>query len=206
MRGHKWLLIGAVVGVAIALGHVPYLAGAARTLAETALRLVDSGGAHLIHAVAKRGAPRRVVLGLTALVAVLAPGVTALLLVLAARGTLRLRAIVGILLAVLGATSFYYHPHGVATGAIVLGLAVAGIAVVATGPLVVAPLAALAGLIGATYLPRLLFHQNAVEGGAVREMHTALFARPGDPTALKVALVVVAAVPFVFALRWVLRR
>jgi hypothetical protein len=72
--------------------------------------------------------------------------------------------------------------------------------------LVVAPLAALAGLIGATYLPRLLFHQNAVEGGAVREMHTALFARPGDPTALKVALVVVAAVPFVFALRWVLRR
>jgi hypothetical protein len=206
MPGRKWLLIGAVVGVAIALGHVPFVAGGARALADTALRLVGSGGNHLISAVADHGAPRRVVLGLAALVGVLAPGVTAMLLVLAARGTLRLRAIVALLIAVLGATSFVYQPHGVAIRAVVLGLVVAGIAVAATGPLVAAPLAALAGLIGGTYLPHLFTHQNAVEGGAVRAMHTALFSRPGDPTALRVALLVVAVVPFVLALRWVVRR
>jgi hypothetical protein len=204
--GRKWLLIGAVLGVAIALGHVPVVTGGARALADTALRLVSSGGQRLIRATAKRGAPQRVVLGVESLVAVLAPGVTALLLVLAARGTLRLRAIVGLLVAVLGATSFIYQSHGSAVDAVILGLVVAGLAVALTGPLVAAPLAALAGLIGGSYLPHLLTHDNAVDGAAVRAMHTALFARPGDPTALRVALLVVAVVPFVLALRWVLRR
>jgi hypothetical protein len=206
MAGRKWMLIGLVIGIILAVGHVPYLAGASRALAETALRIVGSGGQHLISAVAHRGAPRRVVLGLTSLVAVLAPGATALLLVLAARGTLRLRAIVGLLLAVLAVASFFYHPHGVAAGVAVLALAAAGIAVTASGPLVAAPLALLAGLIGGTYLPRLVRHQSTVERGAVRAMHTALFAHPGDPTGLQVALVVVAAVPFAFALRWVFHR
>ncbi len=206
MAGRKWLLIGVVLGVVIALGHVPYLAGAARALAETALRLVGSGGTHLINAVAHTGAPRRVVLGFTSLVEVLAPGVTGLLLILGARGTLRLRAVVGLLLAVLGVASFFYHPHGVAAGVVVLALVAAGIAVAATGPLVAGPLAALAGLIGGTYLPRLFFHQTTVERSAVRAMHTALFSNPGDPTVLQVALVVVAAVPFAVALRSIVRR
>jgi hypothetical protein len=200
------LLIGAVLGVAVAVGRVPYFAGAARALAETALRLVDSGGDDLIGHVARTGAPRRVVLGLSAFVAVLAPGLTALLLVLAARGTLRLRAVVGVLLAVLGVASFFYHPHGIATGVVVLALVVAGVAVVATGPFVAAPLAALAGLIGATYLPRLVTHSNRVEHVAVEAMHRAVYARAGDPTALRVALLVLAAVPFALAVRFLLRR
>jgi hypothetical protein len=200
------LIIGAVLGVAVALGHVPYLAGAARSLADTALRLVGSAGAHVISGVAHVGAPRRVVLGLQSLVEVVAPGITALLLVLAARGTLRLRAVVGILVALLGAAAFIYEPGGDATGAIFLALAVAGIAVVATGPLVALPLAALAGLIGASYLPHLIAHRASVEGGAVRAMHTALYGHPGDPTGLQVALVIVAAIPFAFALRKVVRR
>jgi hypothetical protein len=206
MVGRKWLLIGVILGVVVAVGHVPYLAGAARALAETALRLVGSGGNRLIHAVAHTGAPRRVVLGSTALVAVLAPGVTALLLVLAARGTLRLRAIVGVLLAVLGVASFFYHPRGTAIGVVVLALAVSAIAVAATGPFVAAPLAALAGLIGGTYLPHLVLHQSGADRRAVRAMHTALFAHPGDPTALQAVLVVVAAVPFALAVRRVVRR
>jgi hypothetical protein len=206
MPGRKWLFIGAVLGVAIALGRVPFVGGGARALADTALRLVGSGGKHLISGVAHSGAPRRVVLGFAALVGVLAPGVTAMLLVLAARGTLRLRAVVALLVAVLGVTSFVYQSNGVAIRAVVVGLVVAGIAVAATGPLVAAPLAALAGLIGGTYVPHLIAHQTAVEGGAVSAMHTALFARAGDPAALRVALVVVAVVPFAVALRWVVKR
>jgi hypothetical protein len=206
VSGRKWLFIGAILGVAIAFGHVPYLAGAARDLAETALRVVASGGAHVVSGLAHTGAPKRVVLGISALVSVLAPGVTALLLVLAARGTLRLRAVIGLLLALLGAATFFYESNGHATGALLLALAVAGIAVLATGPLVAAPLAALAALITSTYLPRLLWHRNAIEGPAVRALHTALYARPGDPDGLQVALVVVAIVPFAFALRSLLRR
>ena len=206
MPGRKWLIIGAVLGVAVAAGHVPILAGGARALADTALRLVNSGGQRLIRATAKSGAPQRVVLGLSSLVAVLAPGVTALLLVLAARGTLRLRAVIGLLVAVLGATSFVYQPHGAAVGAVILGLVVGGLAVALAGPLVAAPLAALAGLIGGSYLPHLVAHDNAVDGAAVRAMHTALFARPGDPAALRVVLLVLAVVPFALALRWVLHR
>jgi hypothetical protein len=206
MAGRKWLFIGAVVGVAIAFGHVPYLAHAARTLADTALRLVSSGGNRLVADVARTGVPKRVVLGLASLVSILAPGVTVVLLVLAARGTLRLRAVVGLLLALLGAASFVYQSHGAATEAVVLGLVIGGIAVLATGPLVAAPLAALAGLIAATYLPRLLLHARPLQASAVSAMHTALFARPGQPTGLEVGLVVVAVVPFVLALRWVLRR
>ena len=205
MAGRRWLLIGAVLGVAVALGHVPFVAGGARALADTALQLVGSGGKHLISGVAHTGAPRRVVLGFAALVGVLAPGVTALLLVFGARGTLRLRAVVALLIAVLGASSFVYQPHGVAIRAVVVGLMVAGVAVAATGPFVVAPLAGLAGLIGGTYVPHLLAHQDAVDG-PVRAMHTALYAHPGDPSALRVGLVVIALVPFLLALRWVLRR
>lgn len=200
------MIIGTVVGVAIALGRVPFLAGGARGLADTALRLVGSGGNDLISTVAHHGAPRRVVLGLAALVGVLAPGITALLLVLAARSTLRLRAVVGLLIAVIGGATFIYQPNGVAIRGVVIALVVAGIAVAATGPLVAAPLAALAGLIGGSYLPHLIADQNGVEGGAVQAMHTALWGHPGDPTALRVTLVVVAVVPFVLALRWVVRR
>jgi hypothetical protein len=205
MVGRKWLLIGVVLGVAIALGHVPFLAGAARGLAETALSLVASGGTHLTHAVAKTGAPKRVVLGFASIIAVLAPGVTALLLVLGARGTLRVRAVVGVLLAVLGVASFFYHPAGVASGVVALALIVAAIAVVATGPLVAAPLAALAGLIGAAYLPRLIAHAR-IERGAIEAMHQAIYGRPGDPLVLRVILVVVAVVPFALALRYVVRK
>jgi hypothetical protein len=205
MVGRKWLLIGAVLGVAIAFGHVPFLAGAARAMAETALSLVASGGTHLIHAVAKTGAPRRVVLGFAAVVAVLFPGVTALLLVIGARGTLRVRAVAGVLLAVLGVASYFYHPAGVATGVITLALVVAAIAIVASGPLVAAPLAALAGLIGAAYLPRLIAHAR-VERGAIEAMHQAIYGRAGDPLVLRVVLVVVAVVPFALALRYVVKR
>jgi hypothetical protein len=206
MPGRKWLVIGAVLGIAVALGHVPFIAGAARALAETALSIVSSGGTHLIHAVAKTGAPRRVIFGFTALIAVILPGLTALLLVVAAKGTLRLRAVAGVVLAVLGVASFFYHPAGVATGVVTVALVVAAIAIAASGPLVAAPLAGLAGLIGGAYLPRLITHHAAIEKNAVETMHRALYGHSGDPTWLQVAIVIVAFVPFLLAIRSILRK
>lgn len=206
MRGRIWLIIGAIVGVAMALGHVPYFAGAARAMADTALRLVGGGGNDVIRWASATGAPQRVVLGLGALIAVLAPGLTAWLLVGAARGTLRLRAVAAVVLAVLGVTAYFYHPKGVATGSLVLAFALAGLAIVATGPLVAAPLTALAGLIGGTYLPALWHHRATAERSATEAMHQAIFARPGDPLLLRVVLLVVAAVPFLLGLRAVFRR
>lgn len=198
------MIIGAVVGIAVGLGRVPFLAGAARSLADTAQQLVADGGRHLINGVAASGAPQRLVLALTALIGVLLPGVTALLLVVAARGTLRLRSIVALALVALGALSYVYHPKGIATGELVLALAVAGLAVVLSGPLLVAPLAGLAALIGTMFLPQLVSGNASPALNNVNLFHQALTGNPGTPALLQVVLLVIAAIPFAYAGRMIL--
>lgn len=206
VRGRVWLLLGAAVGVGIGIGAVPYLAGAAHALADTSERLVGSAGHRLIHAAAASGAPRRLVLGITAVCAVLVPGAASLALVIAARSTLRIRALVALATVAIGAASFAYQPSGVASGVLVLALAVSAMAVAASGPLVAAPLAGLAGLMGAEYLPNLATGQRAVTAASVNDLHSALFGSPGTPLVLRVVLLVVAAVPFAAAARLLLRK
>lgn len=206
MKGRIWLIIGAALGIAVAVGRVPYLAGAGRALATTAERLVLSGANRLIADAASAGASKRVVLGLASLIAVILPGLTALLLIVAARGTLRIRAIIAVLVAALGAASFAYQPHGQAAGVLVLAMLVAGLAVTLTGPLLAAPLALGAGLIGGGYLPTLVSGGLAASQSSVNAMHLALFDKPGTPAVLQVALLVVAALPFAWAARLILFR
>lgn len=206
MKGRVWLLIGVALGVAVAIGRLPYLAGAGRSLAATAERLVLSGANRIIAAAASAGASKRAVLGLGAVVAVILPGLTAFLLVVAARATLRIRAVIAVLIVALGAASYAYQPHGNATGVLVLALVVAGLAVALTGPLVAAPLALGAGLIGGEYLPTLVSSGMAATQSSVNAMHLALFNRPGTPAALQVAMLVVAAVPFAWAAKSILAR
>ena len=200
-----WLVVGALVGVGIAVGDVPYLAGAARSLADDAQRLVGTGGSQIVTSVARHGAPKRLVLGVTAVLSVLLPGVTALLLVIAARGTLRVRALIAVLVAALGVASFAYQPHGVAFGAVGLALAVAAVAVALTGPLVTAPLCVLAGLIGGEYLPRMLSTHPAVAGAAISNLHLALTGVAGTPLWVRVILLLVAVVPLAVATRLILK-
>ena len=206
MRGRFWLLLGVAVGVAVAIGRLPYLAGAGRSLATTAERLVLSGANRIIAAAASAGASKRLVLGLGSVVAVILPGLTALLLIVAARASLRIRAVIAVLIVALGAASYAYQPHGSATGVLVLALAVAGLAVTLTGPLVAAPLALGAGLLAGEYLPSLVSNGMAATQSSVNAMHMALYDRPGTPTALQVAMLVVAAVPFAWAARLILSR
>lgn len=204
MRGRVWLLIGAVVGVAVAAGHLPYLAGAGRTLASTAEHLVLSGANRIISGAASAGAPKRVVLGLGGVIAVILPGTTALLLVVAARATLRLRAVIAVLIVALGAASYVYHSQGHATGVLLLALAVGALAVVVTGPLVAAPLTLGAGLIGGEYLPTLVNNRLAASTSSVNAVHMAIYNKPGTPAALEVALLIVAILPFAWAAKLVL--
>jgi hypothetical protein len=136
---------------------------------------------------------------------VLVPGVTALLLMYAARGTLRLRAVIGVLVVALGIAAFFYLPHGVAAGVAVLAFAAAGIALAATGPLVAAPLAALAALIATSFLPRILASHSTLPNVPVTALHEALFATPGSPLWLRVVVLVLAALPFALAARLVVR-
>jgi hypothetical protein len=205
MRGRSWIVGGAVVGIAVAAGHIPFLAGAARSLSDTAQHLVNDGGTRLIRAVASSGAPMRLVLGLTAVVAVLLPGATSLVLVAAARSTLRLRAIASVIVVALGIAAYFYQPKGVATGEIALALAVAGVAVALSGPFVAAPLAALAALIGAEFLPQIVEGRSTLATANVGALHQALVNRAGAPAWLQVVLLAVAAVPFAFAARLLLR-
>lgn len=204
MSGRIWIVLGVLIGVAMGVGHFPYFSGAAGSLADTALHIVGTVGLTIVHDAAHAGAPRRVVQGLQAMVAVVIPGLTAWLLILAAKGTLHLRTVVGVLVAALGVAAFFYLPGGSAVGVFVLALAAAGLAVAATGPLVAAPLAALAALIATVYLPRLITDHSVLPAGPVETLHRALFATAGSPLWLQVVLLVVAVAPFVLAARRVL--
>lgn len=203
MRGRWWLVAGAILGIAIGVGNVAYLAGAASSLSDTAQRIVGSGALTLLHSAARAGAPRRAVEGLLAVLAVLVPGATALLLVVAARSSLRVRQLIGILLVVLGAVAFVYLSYGPALGVALLALAVAGLAVSATGPLVAAPLVAVAALIGTEFLPRIVSDPETLPNVPASTLHHALFGTPGSPLWLKVVLLALAALPFGIAARLV---
>jgi hypothetical protein len=203
VRGRVWLVVGVVAGIAVAAGHLPFLAGAARSLAATAERLVLSLGDRIISGAARTGAPQRVVLGFSGLLAVLVPGVAALLMIVAAKASLRIRSLVAILIVAVGAASFVYQSHGAASGVLLLALAVAGLAVALTGPVVAFPLALAAGLIGATFLPTLFANHFAATQKSVNALHQAIYGHPGQPVALQVALLVVAILPFAWAARMV---
>jgi hypothetical protein len=205
VRGRLWLVLGAVAGIAIAAGHLPYLAGAGRSLANTAERLVGSGANRLIQDASLAGIPGRAVLAAGGLLAALLPGITALLLVLAARATLRLRAVVAVLVVALGAASYLYEPHGEASGTLILALVVAAAAVALSGPLVAAPLAGAAALIGGVFLPTLVTKGRIVTQASVNDIHTAVFGRPGTPGVLVAAVLILAVIPFFFAARLVVR-
>jgi hypothetical protein len=205
MKGRSWLVLGVAAGIAVGVGKLAYFAGAASSLSDTSQRLVGSAGLTLVRDAASHGAPQRVVEGASAVLAVLVPGVTALLLVYAARGTLRLRSVIGVLLAALGVAAFFYLPHGAAAGVAVLAFAAAGLVVVATGPLVAAPLAALAALIATGFLPRLVASHSNLPNVPVAELHEALFQSAGSPLWLQIVVLALAALPFAFAARLVVR-
>ena len=203
VRSRIWLILGVVVGLAVSAGKLPFVAGAARSLADSAQSIIGSAGHKLINAVAKRGGPRRAVEAVQSVLAILVPGATALLLIVAARATIVLRRIVAVLLVVVGFAAYAYQPGGVATGAVVLAIAVAAAAVMVTGPLVLAPLAALAGLIGGEFLPRLLERHSTLPNAPVAALHQALFNSTGNPVALRIVVLVLAVVPFALAARLV---
>jgi hypothetical protein len=203
VKGRVWLILGVIVGIAVAAGRLPYLAGAGRSFAASAEHLVLSGANRIISGAAKHGAPKRVVLGIGGVLAVLVPGVTALLLIFAARVSLRIRTLISLLIVAVGAASYVYQPHGEATGVLLLALAVAGLAVALTGPVVAFPLSLLAGLIGASFVPPLFSKHFAATQNAVNSLHVAIYNRPGHPLALQVALLVVALIPFAWAAKLV---
>ncbi len=74
-----------------------------------------------------------------------------------------------------------------------------------TGPLVAAPLAGLAALIGAEFLPQIVEGRSTLATANVAAFHQALVNRAGIPTWLQVVLLVVAAVPFALAARLLVR-
>jgi hypothetical protein len=191
--------------VAIEIGKLPYFAGAATSLSDTALRVVGSGGHTLVRDAARHGVSRRVVNGVTAVLSVLVPGLTALLLIYAARTTLHLRSVIAVLVAALGVAAFFYLPHGTAIGVAALAFAAAGIAIAATGPLVAAPLAAVAALIGTAFLPRILASHSTLPNLPVSVLHEAIFATAGSPFWLRVVVLVIAALPFGLAARLIVR-
>jgi len=204
VRGRFWLLLGVAIGLAVSLGRLPFLAGAGRALADTSLHMVAGAARRLLAGAASSGAPRRAVLGVAGLLAVVLPGLTALLLVIAARATIRVRGLLAAVLAVLGVCSFFYEPGIRAWGALVLGLTLATLAVAVSGPVLVAPFVAAATLIGAQFLPT-LFRSGRVAQEALSAVHVALFGAPATPAWLQVLMFGLAVLPFLLAARLALR-
>jgi hypothetical protein len=205
VKGRVWLVVGVAVGIAIGIGKIPYLAGAATSLSDTSLRIVGTAELSIIRASGGHGATRRVVEGIAAVLGILVPGVTAVLLIYVARATLRVRSVIAVLLLGLGFAAFVYLPKGPALGVVLLAIVAAGIAVLASGPLIAAPLAALAALIGTSYLPRLLSAHSTIPHVPVEELHQALYGSAGSPFWLRVIVLVVAALPFAWAARLAVR-
>lgn len=203
MKGRIWLVLGVAIGIAIGVDRLAYFAGAAGSLSDTAERLVRSGFLALIAPGDRRHSLGRAVGGFLSFVDLLVPGATALLLVAAARLSLHLRALIGLAVVILGATSFHYLSAGSAAGTLALALGAGLLAVFATGPLLATPLVALAALIGTRFLPRLVSGRRSVPRLAVAGLHRALFGTPGAPLWLVIAVLIVAAVPFAVAARLV---
>ncbi len=131
-----------------------------------------------------------------ALLVVVVPGLAALLLVVAARSALRLRGLVAVLLVGLGVAAYAYQPGRTASEALIVTLVLAGVAVVAAGPLVAAPLCALAGLIGAEFVSRLVANRGALSDSVAAGVHQAVYHTGGSSLALHAGVLVLAAVPF----------
>ena len=211
MKGKFWLLVGVAIGVFIWVAKVPYLAGAGQSFATTLEKVVSS----VAHWIASTGpsvstksgsynTSPRIVDGFSGLGSALLPGITAVILIFAAKSVRRIRWVVAILLAALGVASFSYFSHGSAMGVLILALVVAFLSVTMAGPLVVTPLCALAALIACEYLPQ-LFNSKALTNGPVDLIHTAFWSSPGQPSWLQLVVFVVACAPFALAGRLVLR-
>jgi hypothetical protein len=206
MRGRVWLVLGAAAGVAMAVLHVGSVADPARSLANSAQKVVGTGGHKLLSSAAGHGAPRPTIQAVAALLVVVVPGVTALLLVAAARSALRLRGLVAVLLLGLGVAAYAYQPGRTASEALVVAVVLAAVAILASGPLVAAPLCALAGLIGVEFVPRLLANRAAMSNDAAAAVHQAVYHTGGSSLALQAGVVVLAVVPFVLIARLILSR
>ena len=89
---------------------------------------------------------------------------------------------------------------------LLLVLVIASVAVAFTGPLVAAPLAALAGLIAGEFLPGLVQSSRVVTQRSVSDLHQAIFGHPGTPTLLQLAVLLLALIPFAVAARLVFWR
>ena len=206
MRGRGWLILGAAAGVAIGFAHVGQVADPARSLANGAQQAVGSGGHRLLSSAAGHGAPRTAVETVGALLVVVVPGLAALLLVVAARSALRLRGLVAVVLVGLGVAAYAYQPGRTASEALVVALVLAGVAVVAAGPLVAAPLCALAGLIGAEFVSRLVANRGALSDTVAAGVHQAVYHSAGSSMLLQVGVLVLAAVPFAVIARLILSQ
>ena len=152
MKGRIWLIVGVVVGVAIGIGKLPYFDGAATSLCDTALASRRHRGldAHPRRCQPRRATPshRRARGGTCDS----RPGCDGTSTHRRRGATLRLREVIAVLLAALGIASFFYLPGGTAVGVALFALLAAGLVVAVTGPIVVAPLAALASLIATVFL------------------------------------------------------
>jgi hypothetical protein len=206
MRGRVWLVLGAAAGVAMAVLHVGSVADPARSLANSAQQVVGTGGHKLLTSAAGHGAPRRAVQAVAALLVVLVPGVTALLLVAAARSALRLRGLIAVLLVGLGVAAYAYQPGRTAWEALVVAVVLAAVAILASGPLVAAPLCTLAGLIAAEFVSRLLANRAALSHQAAAAVHQAMYHTGGSSLGLQAGVLVLAAVPLVVTARLILSR
>ncbi len=205
MKGRVWIIGGAVVGLVVALTHLQFVYGATVSLTNAAQSIVGSVANKIVSASAQNGAPKRVVQAISVLVALAIPGFTALFLIFVAKSAARVRVLLGAVLAVFGVLAYAYEPKGIASGALVLGLGVAAVAIGATGPFLVAPLSAMAGLIAGSFLPNVLSSSGALPNAPVETFNQAVFGSTGAPIVLRVALMIVCCTPFAYAAKMALK-
>lgn len=162
-QGSMWVLAGVVIGLGLSLGRFPFLAGAAKGLAETATATEARIADWLMDTLFST--PGNTSLVVAAVLGLMAPGLTAFGLAAAASGGERVRQSAGTVLLGVGLLAFWHLPGSQAIGVVVLCAVIAGLAYTATPIILVVPCAAVATMLAATWLPRL--YDDTVSGRGV---------------------------------------
>lgn len=202
-RSNALIPAGAVIGVALAFGRLPFLAGAATGLARTASEVTVHVTNWVTGLVSDQ--PSRWTETTALVVGLVSPGLTALLLALAARAGIGLRRGIGGLIVVIGLLSFAVLPRAEAAGVFTVCVALGAAAIVGLDVLVVVPCAAVAAMLAVLWSRDVLASHTATNIGEVTQMHALWF--PDQPGLFlsKVVVIAIVFLPFLATLVLLIR-
>lgn len=193
-----YVIVGLVVGLAIALGPLGFLQSPFDSLAGFFVGATADLLAATLGELGELSNTTQLVTVLSVVLSTVIPGVVALGLVLLSRAAKKVRQNVSVIVVALALVSFMFVPWEVSLGLTVVALVFGVASSLASGVLVVLPLVALATILGVRY-GVLLWNGESPEVAQGAQTLAALIGDPDGTIPWKLALTVVGLAPFAWA-------